>query len=237
MIASKTPLAISKMFDRIAEQYDNLNRFLSFGLDQQWRLELLQYIPKQNPLAILDVATGTGDLLLAILQHIPNVERVLGVDISQKMLSKAYAKLQHRYHRAIVELRVCDASCLQEPDETFDIITMAFGIRNMEDPKHVLSEMWRLLKPHGRLIVLEFSMPRTFWFKQLYLFYFRYIVPFIGGAVSLDWKAYRYLNQSVEEFPFGEDFVRLLVDSGFSEPHYKALTNGIVTLYCANKTP
>jgi demethylmenaquinone methyltransferase / 2-methoxy-6-polyprenyl-1,4-benzoquinol methylase len=228
-------MAISQMFDGIAETYDRTNRILSCGLDQSWRAQLLDFLPKSPGQSVLDVATGTGDILLALRNHRKDLDRVVGVDMAKKMLAIAQRKLDQR-GLTDVSLVHADAGLLPFSDQTFDVVTIAFGIRNVINQDQAFLEFLRVLKPDGRLLVLEFSMPKNIIVRNLYQLYFRYLLPHLGGWLSHNKKAYRYLNTSVESFPHPEEYRLRLLSKGFSMVELRPLSCGVATIYCARKS-
>lgn len=218
------------MFDRIAHRYDLLNRLLSFGRDVAWRKRLLEYLPQQTSVKLLDVATGTGDVMLTLLQQ-GSVSEALGVDMSEKMLEVADQKIKDRGLDNIAAVQVADAEELPLSDDTYDIVSIAFGIRNVRHVDCALKEMVRVLKPGGKAMILEFSLPKNPIILKSYLFYFRFVLPRLGGLISGDFAAYKYLNQTVESFPYGEDFKSLMLDCGFEKVNIVPLTFGVASLY------
>ncbi len=224
-----------RMFDRIAHRYDLLNRLLSFRQDVAWRKLLVKLLPDRPNLHVLDLATGTGDVLLSLCKGRKTVERAVGIDMSGKMLAIGKDKIavQGLAHKAAMARG--DATRLGVDDATFDAVTIAFGIRNVIDVDAGLREMNRILKPGGRALVLEFSLPGNALFRALYLFYFRNVLPLVGGLVSGDHAAYRYLNTTVESFPYGEAFCAMMRNAGFREVQAHALTMGIATVYQGDK--
>ncbi len=220
-------------FDDIAPWYDFLNHFLSLGIDRQWRKKLIRQLPPEPGIRILDVATGTADL--AILAASKKDCRVTGCDISQKMMDigqqKANAKGLH--HR--IELLRASADDLPFESNQFDAVMVAFGVRNFVNLDAGLAGMYRVLKPGGKLLVLEFSTPRNPLLRAIYLLYFKHVLPFVGGLLSKNRKAYDYLPESVLKFPQGDAFIRHLETAGFIRHHAKTLTAGIATLYTAFK--
>ncbi len=220
---------VEAMFDSIAPRYDLLNRVLSFGIDQRWRRQAVDLLRDASPRRILDVATGTADLALQVLTLEP--EKVIGVDISEEMLRIGRQKISEAGEEARVELRKGDSERLPFSDSQFDAALVAFGVRNFENLGRGLQEIQRVLRPGGKLVVLEFSHPRAFPVKQVYGFYSRYILPRVGGAVSGDAGAYKYLPDSVAAFPDGEDFLSQLDSAGFGELLWKPLTFGVASLY------
>lgn len=221
---------IAAMFDRISPKYDRLNHLLSLNIDKVWRWKTAKAVAKCRPQTILDLATGTGDLALVLARHNPQAH-IVGMDISQKMLDIGKAKIAKHCLESQVELRYGNAAALPFEDNSFDAVTVAFGVRNFEDLDKGLSEIHRVLKPGGRAYVLEFSMPERFPVKQLYHFYFKRFLPLIGGLVSKDPDAYAYLPTSVEHFPKPEAFLELLSQHGLSNDLTKQYSFGIATLF------
>jgi demethylmenaquinone methyltransferase/2-methoxy-6-polyprenyl-1,4-benzoquinol methylase len=221
---------VAAMFNNVAGTYDFLNHCFSLGIDKRWRKKLVTLIGKTNPKYILDVATGTADLAIAEMKLQP--EKIIGIDISEKMLEAGKEKAK-RYPE--IELRLGDGEKLQFADHTFDAVSVAFGVRNFEDIHAGLAEMRRVLKPGGKVFILEFSKPRNRLFKKLYYFYFCNVLPFAGRIISKDAKAYSYLPESVRAFPDGEKFVELLQNAGYKNTECKQLTFGISTIYIAEK--
>ena len=224
---------VAKMFDNISHRYDFLNHFLSLGIDKGWREKAIDFLRPLNPRQILDVATGTGDFALQALALKP--EKITGVDISEGMLSVGRKKIANKHLEHLVELRSGDSENLPFEEGKFDAVTVAFGVRNFENLNKGLLEIFRVLKPGGMMVVLEFSRPRKFPFKQLYRFYFRFILPKIGRIVSSDKAAYTYLPESVEVFPDGEDFIHILHQVGFKNTQCRSLTFGISSIYIGTK--
>lgn len=220
-----------KMFDRIAHRYDLLNRLLSMGTDTGWRRKLNRGIPGGTDLRVLDLATGTADVLIALDRACPQVAGGVGLDMSGGMLKYGREKLRKRGLDQKFQLVRGDATRMGLAPESFDAVTIAFGIRNVLDVDQGLSEMHRILKPGGRALILEFSLPANRPFRALYLFYFRHILPRIGALISGDAHAYRYLNETVETFPYGEDFCDLMRNAGFEAVTATPLTFGIASLY------
>lgn len=214
------------LFNQIAHRYDLLNRLLSFGLDQSWRRKVLEFLPERQNLNALDVATGTADLAIMMAHHSRNVTNITGIDIATQMLRIGSNKVETAGFSGLIELQTGDAHTLAFAENTFDVVTVAFGLRNMPHRDKALSEMKRVLKPGGRLIILEFSMPENPIIRACYLLYFRYILPRIGGFISGDYEAYRYLNKSVENFDA----------SDLKDMQAHPLCFGIATLYVSDKT-
>lgn len=222
------------MFDRIAKHYDFLNHFLSLGIDRRWRKRAVDELEQTKPQRVLDVATGTADLAVEIARRL-QPEAVIGVDIAENMLSIGRQKIQSRQLSATVDLRSGDSENLLFPDQSFDAVTVAFGVRNFENLEKGLREMQRVLRPGGKLVVLEFSKPRIFPFRQIYNAYFKYLLPTIGRLTSKDPKAYRYLYESVQTFPDGKDFLNTLAKTGFQSSQCKPLTLGVCSIYTATR--
>jgi len=217
------------MFDSIAGSYDFLNHALSLNIDKIWRRRLIRHIEKNRPQRILDVATGTGDLALAALKL--NPEKVTGVDIATGMLEVGREKIASLGEEQRIRLLEGDSENLPFEDEEFDAVTVAFGVRNFEDPQKGLNEMGRVLKTGGVVAVLEFTMPLHFPVRPLYKFYFKRILPFIGRVISKDFSAYRYLPESVEAFAQREGFTKLMKVAGFEQIGYKIQSFGIAAIY------
>ena len=224
-----------KMFDRIAHRYDLLNRLLSLGQDVVWRKRVARHLKDVPDQHILDLATGTGDLLIYIFDKNDRVKSAIGIDIAEKMLEYGRPKFVKRNLDQAIKLQTGDPTDIPFDEETFDAVTIYFGIRNVMNVDTSLSEMYRILKTDGRAIILEFSLPENKLLRQLYLFYFRNILPFIGGLISGDSYAYNYLNKTVETFPYGQDFCDLLHSAGFKEIKMTPLTFGIATIYQGDK--
>ncbi|MEM8528034.1 MAG: bifunctional demethylmenaquinone methyltransferase/2-methoxy-6-polyprenyl-1,4-benzoquinol methylase UbiE [Bacteroidota bacterium] len=225
---------VSNMFNNIARYYDFLNHFLSLGIDKLWRKRVIRELKKSNPRHLLDVATGTADVAITVANKI-DVDKVIGLDIAIEMLEIGRKKVRKQNLNNTVELISGDAENLPFEDNTFDAITVAFGVRNFEHLDKGLAEMHRVLKPQGKLVVLEFSKPTLFPFKQLFNFYFSTILPFIGRITSKDPKAYRYLYESVQAFPDGEAFLSRLNAVGYENIKQIPLTFGISSIYLGTK--
>ena len=225
---------VRSMFDSIAWRYDFLNHFLSFGTDFFWRRKAINEIAKRlTPVTILDVATGTCDLAIASLRLKP--EKVVGVDISQRMLEEGRKKIYRKGLQDIIELSLADSEELPFEDSSFDTVMVAFGVRNFENPENGIAEMHRVLKPGGVLMVLEFSSPTKFPFKTIYKIYFHSVLPFFGRLFSKDKSAYTYLPDSVSKFPVGQEFISLLDKAGFNSLSHRPLTGGVASIYIGNK--
>lgn len=224
---------VANMFNNIAGRYDFLNHFLSLGIDVLWRKKAIRLLKSGEPEFILDIATGTGDFAIESLSLNPT--KVTGVDISEGMVAVGKAKIKKKKLEDKIELLSGDSENLPFAGNTFDAITVGFGVRNFENLKKGLSEMHRVLKPGGKVAVLEFSKPTKFPIKQLYNFYFKRITPMIGKIMSKDASAYSYLPESVQAFPDGELFAAILKEVGFSKAEIHPVTFGIATIYIAQK--
>lgn len=221
------------MFDNISHRYDFLNHFLSLGIDKGWRRKAIRQLEPLRPAVILDVATGTGDFAIQALSLKPH--KVIGIDISEGMLAVGRKKIADRQLTSQVELFSGDSENIPFADNKFDAVTVGFGVRNFENLQRGLAEIYRVVKPGGMVVVLEFSRPRTFPFRQVYNFYFKFILPKIGRFISSDKAAYTYLPESVEAFPDGEDFLQCLSTVGFKNTKCRALTFGISSIYSGSK--
>jgi demethylmenaquinone methyltransferase/2-methoxy-6-polyprenyl-1,4-benzoquinol methylase len=224
---------VAKMFNNISGRYDFLNHFLSLGIDIQWRKKAIQFLKPFQPKTILDVATGTGDFAFEALALSP--EKVVGIDISEGMLDVGRKKVQVAGKTDKINLEYGDSENLPFQDNSFDAVTVAFGVRNFENLDKGLNEIHRVIKPGGHIVVLEFSKPAKFPMKQLYHLYFRFILPVIGRLVSKDQSAYTYLPESVQAFPDGNLFLNHLTRAGFKATNCRSLTFGISSLYTATK--
>lgn len=225
------------MFDAISPRYDLLNRLLSLGLDIFWRRQLVRFLPVGAgcDLSLLDLATGTADVPLTLVRQSKNIEHAVGIDLADKMLAIGREKITLANLADKITLSHGDANHIPFEDNVFDAVTIAFGIRNVEDHNQVLREMRRVLKPRGRAIILEFSLPENKALRATHLFYLRVVVPAIGGLVSGHGEAYRYLNQTIETFPYGDDFCALMELCGFKKVKAHPLMGGIATIYEGEK--
>ena len=224
---------VAEMFDNIAGNYDFLNHFLSMGIDIYWRKRLVKRLTKQAPKYILDVATGTGDLAIAMLKADP--DKIIGIDISNGMLEVGRKKMKEKGLEDRITLQQADSENLPFKDNSFDAVSVSFGARNFENLEKGLTEMCRVLRPGGKLYILEFSQPTVFPFKQLYRFYFRYILPLVGKIVSKDKAAYTYLPESVGAFPYGKKLNEIIENCGYNNATSHPLTMGIASIYIAEK--
>lgn len=225
---------VAGMFDQIAYRYDLMNRFLSGGIDQSWRRKAILQLKPLRPKKILDVATGTGDVAIMTYKLL-QPEQIIGIDISAGMLQLGREKVAKLLLNKQIALEAGDSEAINYPDNTFDAITVAFGVRNFEHLEKGISEMLRVLKPGGMLVVLEFSKPKKRWFSGLYNFYLNIVAPRAGKWLTNNKAAYQYLNHSVKAFPEGETFLHILQQSGFTETTLKRLSLGICTIYCGTK--
>lgn len=225
---------VASMFNNISGTYDFLNHFLSLGIDMIWRKMAIRELTASKPSTILDVATGTGDFAFEAIR-ILKPAKIIGVDISEGMLGIADEKIRKRGLQDVFEIRLGDSEKLLFDNDTFDAVTVAFGVRNFEDLEKGLCDMLRVLKPGGKVVILEFSKPKVFPVKQAYNFYFKYITPTIGKLFSKDSSAYTYLPESVEAFPDGKDFVSLMQKVGFKDTKHRPLTFGICSIYTGLK--
>jgi demethylmenaquinone methyltransferase / 2-methoxy-6-polyprenyl-1,4-benzoquinol methylase len=224
---------VAEMFDNISGRYDFLNHLLSLNIDKLWRKKAVRLLKPYQPKVLLDVATGTGDFAIELM-HL-NPKEIRGIDISAGMLEVGKVKMRKRKIDNVIKLELGDAEAIQFEENYFDAITVAFGVRNFENLKLGLSEIHRVLKPGHPLAILEFSKPRSFPWKQLYSFYFSFILPLIGKTVSKDARAYTYLPESVKAFPEGKALMEIIKGSGFSDVKEYRLTFGIATIYLAEK--
>lgn len=230
----KEKSVIGPMFDSIAWRYDFLNHFLSFGIDRSWRRKAVEKISGKyvNP-KILDVATGTGDLALEAMKLNPSM--IAGIDISEKMLELGMQKIKSKNLENVIEFKKCDSENICFEDNTFDVAMAAFGVRNFSDPVKGLSEMRRVVRTEGLVVILEFSKPAGFLFKHVYNFYFGHLLPFLGSLFSNHKKAYKYLNESVMDFADNEKFIQMMNKAGLSEIRQDRISRGIATIYTGVK--
>jgi len=225
---------VEKMFNNISKEYDILNRVISFGIDVSWRKKIVKILKSKNPSTILDVATGTGDLAIAMVKT--NAQKIIGLDISKGMLDVGIEKIKDRNLNNTIEMVIGDSENLKYENDFFDAITVSFGVRNFESLDSGLSEIFRVLKPNGSLVILETSNPTKFPFKQFYRFYSKFILPSIGKIFSKDKVAYNYLSESSAEFPYGEKFNNILKKIGFTNVVDFPQTFGVATIYVASKS-
>lgn len=224
---------VAQMFDTISGNYDGLNRVISFGIDIKWRKKVLQLVSNKNPKTVLDIATGTGDL--AILMTKTTAEKIIGLDISAGMLEVGRNKIKAKNLSDKIEMILADSENMPFEDNTFDAITVAFGVRNFENLEKGLAEILRVLKPNGIFVILETSVPDKTPYKQGYSFYSKNILPLIGKLFSKDNSAYQYLSESASVFPYGEVLNNILRKIGFIEVEAMPQTFGVATIYSASK--
>ena len=224
---------VAQMFDNISENYDGLNRVISFGIDVKWRKKVVAIVSENNPKQILDIATGTGDL--AIMMASLNPDRIVGLDISAGMLEVGKQKIAKANLSDKIEMIVGDSENMPFEDNTFDAITVSFGVRNFANLDTGLQEINRVLKPKGKLVILETSVPTKFPYKQGYRFHTSVILPVVGKLFSKDKVAYSYLSESANSFPFGEKFNNILLKNGFTTATDKPVTFGVASIYTATK--
>jgi demethylmenaquinone methyltransferase/2-methoxy-6-polyprenyl-1,4-benzoquinol methylase len=225
---------VAEMFDKIAFRYDALNRFLSGGIDIYWRKRAIAELRELNPRQVLDVATGTADVALLLHKYL-SPEKVTGIDISEGMLELGRQKVEKQKLKGKIELLAGDSEAIKFPNNTFDAITVAFGVRNFEHLQQGLAEMLRVLKPGGKLVVLEFSKPRKRLFKGLYNTYMNVVAPQAGKWFTKNKEAYQYLTKSAKAFPDGDEFLHILKQTGYTDTYLKTLSLGICTIYCGRK--
>lgn len=225
---------VEHMFDTISENYDELNRVISLGRDVSWRKKIIRRISDSNPESILDIATGTGDLAIQFAEK-SQATRIVGLDLSEGMLTIARKKIAGKPFAHKIEFIKGDSEALPFADNSFDAITVSFGIRNFENLEKGLSEIYRVLKSDGIFMILETSVPTKFPFKQGYYFYTKNILPTIGRLFSKDKVAYKYLSESASVFPYGEKLNNILKKIGFNHVENKPQTFGVATIYTAIK--
>ncbi len=224
---------VTQMFDTISKEYDDLNRVISFGIDVKWRKKVVKLVAKTQPESILDIATGTGDLAISLTAT--NAKEIIGLDISDGMLEVGREKIAQKQLDNTIRMVIGDSENLPYEDNSFDAITVAFGVRNFEHLEKGLSEILRVLKPGGLFVILETSVPTKTPYKQGYKFYSKFILPTIGKLFSKDKKAYKYLSESASVFPFGEALNNILRQIGFINVKDQPQTFGVATIYTASK--
>jgi demethylmenaquinone methyltransferase / 2-methoxy-6-polyprenyl-1,4-benzoquinol methylase len=225
---------VAGMFDKIAGRYDFMNRFLSAGTDKGWRRKALRELTALQPQYLLDVATGTADV--AIMAHkMLKPAKIVGIDISEGMLEIGRKKLKNMGLDDVITLQKGDSETINFPDNTFDAVTVAFGVRNFERLHKGISELYRVLQPGGKVVILEFSRPKKTWFKRVYNLYMKIIAPGAGRWLAGNKDAYAYLNDSVQAFPERENFVDILDTTGFRDTGFKTLSFGICCIYSGTK--
>ncbi|WP_146947500.1 bifunctional demethylmenaquinone methyltransferase/2-methoxy-6-polyprenyl-1,4-benzoquinol methylase UbiE [Cyclobacterium qasimii] len=224
---------VANMFNNISKNYDLLNHVLSMGIDIIWRKKAIKMLKDDQPKLILDIATGTGDFAIEALALKP--DKIIGVDISEGMLNVGRKKMKQKKLDHLIDLQMGDSEKLLFEENKFDAVIVSFGVRNFENLEKGLADMYRVLKPGGKTVILEFSTPKKFPMKQAYSFYFKYILPQIGKVISKDNSAYTYLPESVKAFPDGNDFINILERVGFKNTQCKTLTFGISSIYIGIK--
>jgi len=224
---------VATMFNNISEDYDGLNRVISFGIDKSWRRKVVKLVGENNPQQILDIATGTGDL--AILMASLNPKKITGLDISKGMLDVGIKKVAQKNLSDKIAMVVGDSENIPFEDNTFDAITVSFGVRNFENLDKGLTEILRVLKPGGKFVILETSNPTKFPYKQGYKFHTNFILPIIGKLFSKDKTAYSYLSESANSFPFGQAFNNILIKNGFKNAEAIPVTFGVASIYTSTK--
>lgn len=224
-----------EIFNRIAKSYDSVNRILSFGLDIGWRKKVNTLLPQRSNLKLLDLATGTADQVIMLCDLNGNIDNAVGMDLSDEMLDIGREKVTRFNGR--IRLENGDAVKLPIDDAQYDAVTISFGIRNVPDVPASMREMYRVLKNDSKALILEFSLPKNPIIRFGHLFYLRWVLPIVGGLISGDYEAYKYLNTSIEAFPYGEEFCNLLRDAGFETVTAHPVTFGIATIYEAHKIP
>lgn len=230
----KKGIQVAKMFDNIAHSYDFLNHSLSFGVDRIWRRAAINSLKPYNPQEILDVATGTGDFAILTAKKL-KPRKLIGIDISHGMIEVGLKKVTKEGLDKTITLQTDDCMHLSFPDNSFDAVTVAYGVRNFENLDCGLKEMHRVLRPGGRLVIIELSVPSKFPMKQLFSIYSKIAFPFIGKLVSHDDNAYKYLPATMKAFPHGPEMKEILIRTGFNNPLYNDFLLGINTLYTAEK--
>ncbi len=230
----KKSVQVERMFDNIAPAYDQLNHTLSWGIDKSWRKKAIDWLKPFNPQRMMDVATGTGDFAIQACRVL-NPKELIGTDISEGMMNVGRQKVKEAGLESRISFAKEDCTALSFPNNRFDAITVAFGVRNFEDLDKGLKEMHRVLSDNGKLVILELSEPEWFPMKQLYALYSKVVIPTLGKLLSKDRSAYTYLPQSIKAFPQGEVMREIILKAGFSEARFKRLTLGICTLYTATK--
>lgn len=223
-----------RIFDDIAGTYDLLNRCLSMGIDVLWRKRMMRELPKRDKLIALDLATGTGDVAIELARQ-NKVAKVQGLDLSQGMVKLGQQKVFDRGLEGKVDLAIGDGVAVPVPDQSQDVVTLSFGIRNFPDPQLSLKNIHRVLKPNGRALIMEFGLPKNPIVRAFYLFYFRKLLPFVGNLISRHRDAYTYLNKTVEDFPYDQAFMQWMKEAGFKNVRRVSLSFGIAFLYIGEK--
>lgn len=223
------------MFDQIAPTYDLANRIITLGLDLYWRRRMCHFLPSHPGIKLLDCATGTGDQILSFMKRSPRIVHAIGIDLAEEMLSRGKAKIRRAGFASMVELQVGSALAIPFPDASFDCVTISFGIRNVTNVLLALQECFRVLRPQGRLLILEGTIPKSKVLRSIHLFYLRHLLPRFGQWVSHHPSAYRYLNETIETFPHGNAFLELMQQAHFEQTLAHPLSGGIATIYQGEK--
>lgn len=226
---------IWKMFDAISPTYDRVNRVMTYGFDRYWRKKMAERLPPFDKIALLDIATGTGDQIFFLMDHASSIDYAIGIDLAKEMLRIAQKKLKTKPYADKITFQEVDALNLPFDDNAFECVTISFGIRNVTNVSLCLKEMARVVKKNGKVLILEASLPKKGLVRKGYLFYLRHLLPRIGGLLSKNPAAYRYLNQTIETFPSGQDFCDLMMQAGFKKAIAHPLTLGSVTIYEGEK--
>ncbi len=221
------------MFDGISPQYDLMNRIISVGIDVKWRKNVVELLLAKKPQKILDVATGTGDLAIALSKT--HAKEIVGIDISEGMLDIGKKKVKKSQWGKNIKMEIGDSENIDYPANYFDVVTVAFGVRNFENLDKGLSEILRVLRPGGNLVILETAVPQKFLLHKFYLLYTHFVMPVVSWFFSKDKSAYKYLSDSANTFPFGEAFNNILSKNGFIEIEDIPQTLGVASIYCAQK--
>ena len=224
---------VAEMFNNISANYDFLNHFLSLGIDHLWRKKAIKQLKNLEVKKVIDIATGTGDFAIASLKL--NPDEVIGVDISSGMLEVGSKKMKNKGHDKTIKMILGDSENLAFEDNYFDALTVGFGVRNFENLEKGLSEMLRVIRPGGKIVILEFSKPKKFPIKQVFSFYSKYFIPFFGKRISKDQQAYAYLPESVAAFPEGKEFESILRNLNYKSVQSIILSGGIATIYTGTK--
>lgn len=226
---------IHKMFDEISPTYDLANRVMTFNLDQLWRKKMVKMLPQREEMVLLDCATGTGDQLICLMENSKKIKKAIGIDLAADMVAIGEKKVKDKPYADALSFQIASALELPFEDNTFDCVTISFGIRNVTDVKRALSEFYRVLKPKGRVLILEGTVPKNKALQMIHLFYLRHCLPRIGAMISKNDYAYRYLNETIETFPSGEEFCSIMRDVGFADAKANLQTGGIATIYSGNR--
>lgn len=224
-----------KMFDQISPTYDVVNRVFTFGLDQIWRKKVCALLPSKKEMLVLDCATGTGDQMIALMEKRPDIARIVGIDLAEAMIEIGRAKIAKKPYGDKISFQAASALNIPYPDNHFDCVTIAFGIRNVTDIMAAFKEFRRVLKPGGRVLILEGTIPSNKWLRTAHLFYIRHFLPKIGGLISRNFHAYRYLNKTIETFPQGEMFAGKMRAAGFIDVRCNPILGGVTTVYQGEK--